>query len=226
MCQSEDIGFKLLPYKEGGFEFQLYSGTDRSYEQSEIPWVIFSPQFENLSSSKFFRDETSSKTVALIKAEKLDYVDEEGNTEENEDDKYNFVEYISDKAKSVGLVRREIYMDDGVMYEVDNEEEDSKLTSEERQKKYDKQIQGAGKEFLVSYKSVELFEGDIEPVRQFIYGTDFFMGDIVQIEDEYSMKLRRRMIELIRSHDQNGIKITPSFGELLEKKDEDNENNK
>ena len=51
LCQECKIGWKILPKGVGGFEFELFVGTDRSYDQSVNPYVVFSPSFENLLNS-------------------------------------------------------------------------------------------------------------------------------------------------------------------------------
>ena len=58
------------------------------------------------------------------------------------------------------------------------------------------------------------FEGNVDTNTMFKYGTDFFMGDQVQIVDEYGITGKTRVTELVYSHDENGISTYPTFTTL------------
>lgn len=45
----------------------------------------------------------------------------------------------------------------------------------------------------------------------FKYGDDFFLGDVVQIEDEYGNEGKVRIIEVITSVNNEGAFIYPTF---------------
>ena len=45
LCEENNIGFKIVLTDENKFAFSLYAGVDRSYEQTENPYVVFSPNF-------------------------------------------------------------------------------------------------------------------------------------------------------------------------------------
>ncbi len=51
------------------FVFELYAGFDRSYDQTENPYVIFSPKFENIINSNYIESKASLKTVTLVGGE-------------------------------------------------------------------------------------------------------------------------------------------------------------
>jgi len=61
----------------------------------------------------------------------------------------------------------------------------------------------------------------METSQLFKYGEDFFMGDIVQVENEYDVKGTARVIELIRSQDENGYSEYPTFDEIEQEKEEE-----
>ncbi len=71
--------------------------------------------------------------------------------------------------------------------------------------------QKGAEELARDYKIKRTFEGEVETSRIFIYGQDYFMGDILEFEDEYGRHSRTRVIEFIRSQDDNGYKAYPSF---------------
>lgn len=67
LCEYERVGFKITPnYDENTFEFRLYNGVDRSYDQQSNPWVVFSAKYENLKSSNMSLDTQELKNVCHV----------------------------------------------------------------------------------------------------------------------------------------------------------------
>lgn len=58
------------------------------------------------------------------------------------------------------------------------------------------------------------FEGEVDTNTMFKYGKDFFIGDEVQIVDEYGHTGKSRVTELVYSHDENGEVTYPTFTTL------------
>ena len=69
ICEEQGIGFKITLNDEKQFVFELYAGSDRSYDQTENPYVIFSPKFENIINSNYIESKASLKTVTLVGGE-------------------------------------------------------------------------------------------------------------------------------------------------------------
>ena len=191
-CMERGIGFKIFINDYKQFVFRLYSGQDRSYEQFTNPYVVFSPNFENLMNSNYLSSKKDLKNNAFIAGEG-----------EGTDRK---TAYVIDG--SGGLDRRELYVDardissnigDGVT-----------LTDDE----YTAKLQTRGAAKLAEHTSVVSFEGQAETNIMFKYGEDFFIGDIVQIANEYGHEARARILELITSEDTGGITVYPTFKTL------------
>ena len=70
LCEENNIGFKIVLTDENKFAFSLYAGVDRSYEQTENPYVVFSPNFENIINSNYYSSRASFRNVPLV-AEKV-----------------------------------------------------------------------------------------------------------------------------------------------------------
>lgn len=67
MCEYERVGYKIVPnWEDTSFEFSLYMGDDRSYDQNEKPWVVFSSKYENLKSSNMSLDTRELKNAAIV----------------------------------------------------------------------------------------------------------------------------------------------------------------
>lgn len=191
LCVLNNIGFRIS-LVEGKFIFKLYSGEDRSYSQSKNPYVIFSPNFENLVNSEYIETNEDFKTVTLVAGEG------EGTARKT-------VTVAASSGEEEGIKRRELYTDARDIYPKDDD------GNEIPEAEYKKKLEERGKETLKEQSSVIEFQGEAEPFSMFVYGRDFFMGDIVQIRNEWGIEARTRIIELIRSQDTSGVSVYPTF---------------
>ena len=193
VCHDLDVGFRVRPTSTNGFEFELYRGRDRSYGQTTNPYVVFSPSFDNLLNSRYYSDKSTYKTCTLIAGEEKDGVRKYATTE------------ISSGA-GTGLARREVYTDaKGTTSRGENNETIDDAT-------YTAMLKAKGSEKLAQSYYKQEFDGEAEPSRMFVYGEDFEIGDIVQIENEYGMTMRARITEYIQSYSAaNGLKAYPTF---------------
>jgi len=193
LCKKHHIGFKII-LNEGMFEFSLYSGEDRSYEQTANPYVVFSPEFDNLLSSEYTESNIDLKTVALIAGEGEWAVREAT---------------MASTGPTVGLDRREMFVDANDITSIVDEVE---LTLTE----YLSQLEQRGIERLGSKIEIETFDAKIDSTVMYTYGTDYNMGDIVQIVNEYDMESRSRVTEFIRSQSLTGYEVYPTFTKVID----------
>lgn len=226
-CQLHDLGFKIT-YNETDkkLDFMLYYGEDRSYQQTKNPFVVFSPGFDNLLSSNYLKTSKELKTAAVVGG----------------DANYEYGQEIVDidgKPNLTGIDRREMYVD-GSSVELPNPtvNEDSIRTRLEALGKSEAYIQEAinkakeeaaaqlapeYRQQLMAYGLIELsktyvteaFEGEVEANLQYKYGVDYYIGDVVQILDEYGREASSRITEVVRSHDLSGEIMTPTFTTLV-----------
>lgn len=73
-----------------------------------------------------------------------------------------------------------------------------------------------GYEKLAEYGTAVSFEGSVEPSTTFEYKKDYFLGDLVTVENEYGISVKARIIEIIEVCDDNGYSIEPKFEYLEE----------
>lgn len=201
LCEDKKIGFKITLNDENQFVFKLYAGVDRSYNQLKNPYVIFSPRYENIINSNYYESREGYKTIALVAGE------DEGNARKT-------ITVDSKDGPGKGLYRRELYVD---ARDIQSEDGTSTIPPD----KYNEQLKQRGTEKLNEKKIEKIFDGEMEASQLFKYGEDFFMGDIVQVENEYDVKGTARVIELIRSQDENGYSEYPTFDEIEQEKEEE-----
>lgn len=202
LCYEKQIGFKITLNDNNQFVFKLYAGADRSYEQFENPYVVFSPQNDNLFNSSYYKSKSNFKNVAYVLGEEIEdsIVDEDGDRERK-----SFT-----LGTELGLDRREVFADaNDLTSKID---EDTTLTETQ----YRAHLKQRGIDTLIEHMEVEAFEGEVEATQMYKYGEDFFMGDIVQIVDEYGNEGRVYISEFILSQDKEGIAMYPTFVTLQE----------
>lgn len=69
----------------------------------------------------------------------------------------------------------------------------------------------SGADARSEYGEEIIFEGKVIPDITFIYGTDYYLGDIVTVENEYGIQNPARITEVIEVLDENGYSVEPTF---------------
>ena len=197
VCNDKKIGFKVLLNDQNQFVFSLYAGKDRSYKQDTNPYVVFSPDFDNMINSNYIRSKKTYKNVTLVAGEG---------------------EGSSRKTVSVGsgsgLERRELYTDARDL-STTTSNGGTISTSE-----YNNQLTQRGNEKLADYPISESFEGESDTTRMFVFKEDFDIGDIVQNKNEYGQEGRSIVSEMIFSQDEEGFLSYPTFETLPQEEEE------
>lgn len=194
LCQENEIGFKVVLNDNDQFVFKLYAGADRSYNQTVNPYVMFSPNYKNLSNAQYTDSDKPMKNVVLVVGETE--TDSDGNVTSRID--YEF-------GSAVGLDRRETFTDASSLK---LEDDDGGIRTAEE---YEALLRKRGIDALMENTYVSAFSGEVHPSVMYTYGKDYNMGDIVQVEDGYGHEAVARITEFIQSHDQNGMTAYPTF---------------
>lgn len=210
ICESKEIGFKVTLNEKNEFVFKLYNGIDRSYTQTKNPYVVFSPNFDNIVDSNYLNDITNYRNVTLVSGE---YQEEREDSEgKKKTERIPKTVIVGDESSS-GLKRREIFTDARSVSPTDDDGNIIPLGT------FNDLLKTEGDKTLKENKIVKLFDGEVDATRMYQYGIDFFMGDVCQLEQEYIAESRVRVIEFIYSNDKTGIKKYPTF-EVLDEEEE------
>ena len=185
ICQSYGYGFTVTLNDSGEMVFNLYKGEDRSYSQDVNPYVVFSPDFDNVKSVDYVSDKTDYKNVALVAGEG------EGTYRKT-----------ATVGTASGLDRYEMYVD---ARDISTNDEEISLED------YNKLLAERGNENLAAAIVQKSFEGEVEASVNYTYKEDYFLGDIIQIENEFGIKAAPRIVEIIECMDENGYSMTPTF---------------
>lgn len=184
ICSTHEIGWDMY-VRNKKYIFRLYKGTDRTYNQTEVPAVVFSDEYDNLLESIYTYERGDYKNAALIGGEG-EGVNQRTTT-------------IGD---ATGLQRYETYIDGSSV------SSNGAIITEEQ---YHKLLQDYGKEQLNEVSDTESFEGNVVSDGNYKLNQDYFLGDLVQVKNEFGIEATPRIIEIIESEDEKGTAIVPKF---------------
>lgn len=186
LCVTFNYGFRLK-WLGNGFEFQLYKGIDRSYDQNVNTYVVFSPEFENLGNTEYVKDTSEYANAAVIGGE-------------GQGSERTFVS-IAEQGKS-GFYFRQVYLDAR-----NSSQED--LTLEE----YKVQLANDGKDQLEQLKITTEYVGEVLNYNTYTYGVDYNLGDKVSTKNEYGIKGNAVVTEITEVEDSSGYRLVPTLSE-------------
>ncbi len=191
ICNSFGLGFDVELDSDNNFVLLLKYGEDRSYDQNKNSYVIFSNDYENIINSDYLESTIAFKNSALVAGE-------------GEGLERRFRTVYHNSILTIGLSRREMYVD---ARDIQSSNQNEAITDEQ----YMALLAQRGYEKLEENPYIKAFTGEMDANNMFIYGRDFFKGDLVQIRNEYGMETKARIEEVIISLDNNGYRIYPTF---------------
>lgn len=188
ICKSYGIGWDVrVNLSTKKMLFDLYAGTDRSYTQSLNPFVVFSPEYENLVNTTYEENDAEYKNFAFVGGEG------EGNA--------RWIHETGDLDAS-GLDLYELFVD---------AKDISRNGDEISPSEYDAMLAAVGMERLAECETTVTFEGSTHTGRNYQYGVDYNLGDIVEVVNEYGIEARSRISEIIDCIDETGRHTIPTF---------------
>ena len=188
----------IVDYQAGStnvsnIKVMTWRGNDRSINQSTLPRVMFSQDFDNILSQNYYNSDLDLKTVA--------YVAGEGE---------GVNRAIQQVNNASGLFRREQYVDARDLQRTYFDENGDQQTLVEDD--YLSSLTNRGLENLSNRLTVESFEATVDDV-QYRLGTDYGLGDLVTFQDsELGVTLNVRVTSIKTISNKEGVTHTPSFG--------------
>lgn len=189
LCQSYNYGWKIT-FENGKLVFNIYNGIDHSYSQDTNPYVVFSPEFDNLINSHYITDKSNYKNYA--------YVFGEG---EGSNRSFRAVSGLGGSLpKELDLY--ELYVD-----AKDLTTNNGEIGTQE----YGEMLYTKGIEKLNECNITTAFEGEVNSNLSYQYKKDYNLGDIVQVTNEYGITTKARITEIIESESDTGTELVPTF---------------
>lgn len=189
-----EIGMKIT--LDGAFDdyyilqFDSYRGEDRTSSQSVNPVIRFSPEMDSFTNINDLESITDHRNSVYIFAPTADSV------------------WITSAGHATsGAIPVEAGFDlrvfQGFADDISTSWPDTgTLLSLLNQK---------AKDEIQNHKIVQLVDGEIVQVEDIKYGTDFFLGDVVEVEGNTGILQKARITEYIRSQDKSGERAYPTL---------------
>jgi hypothetical protein len=182
LCDVYNMGFRLV--RDGdtsNLYWDIYVGSDRTTGQTTLPAVIFAPELDNLQNTTQLTSTALYKNVAYVYSK-------EGME----------IVYGTDIDPDIeGFERRVLFikMDD-------IEDGDPSASAKMIQK---------GFEELAKARNVVAFDGELAATSQYEYGTDYNLGDLVELRDNSGLATIMRVTEQIFVSDKEGVRRYPTL---------------
>lgn len=188
ICTAYNYGWEIYVYN-GVMVFIVYQGIDRSYSQTDRPYVVFSDEFENILNSSYELNSEEYANTTLIggEGEGLQRI------------------YTTVGADNSGLNRYETFTDARDISQNSDSDEAIPLST------YLTLLEERGKENIASLSNTEGFSGEVISDVTFKYGEDFYLGDKVTVINKYGITKDVMVLSAIESVDDTGSKLIPQF---------------
>lgn len=202
LLQEYNLGARAI-IKNDKICYQQYVGKD-------VP-IIFSTEFDNLTSSEYTESDSEYRNVGLVAGEEQteEEEQEDGTTKEK---KWRQTTLIYGTQFS-GFDRREVYIDGSSIsrtYEDENGEEKEYTDAE-----YQSLMRSFGKNELAGMKRIRSLTGSINVSTAGVdIRSDYDLGDMVTIQDKkLNVYSQSRILEATEVQDENGYSIDLVYGE-------------
>jgi len=188
ICTTYNYGWDIF-ITNNTLVFVVYAGSDRSYSQTERPYVVFSDDFENLYNTDYqlTTEEYANTTLIGGEGEGLERV------------------YATVNNTNSGLDRYETFTDARDISSNKGSENEIDANT------YLNLLLERGRENLATLSYTEGFSGEVLSDVAFKYGEDFFIGDMVTVINKYGIQKNVRVLSAIESEDESGVKLLPQF---------------
>lgn len=198
LLKTYNCGSQVI-FENGGLKFTILNGEVKTSS------VKFSQSLDNLLSSEYLTDDadiaTSSLVVSTVETEQAD-----GSAKD--------VEYIKEYSNgATGIDRAEIYTESNLStkYEDANGEEQETTPDSAL---YQGWLHEEAKTKLAEHTTIEEINGEIDIANSnYIFDNDFFIGDMVRVQDEYfNFYMDTRIAKYTIKQDANGYGEEAEYG--------------
>lgn len=210
VCDIYDLGFRL--YRNGDTSqlfFNIYTGSDRTTQQNALPPVIFSPELNNLLNTTELTTTAKTKNVAYVMATRQEDVEVDPANPaagtQKQDVVYREVVYPPDVDPTVqGFERRVLF----VSGEIPQSAMDNIPATPEE---ISVALQRQGQDELAKNRAFTAFDGEISQRAQYQYEVDYFLGDLVSMQNSDGYVNDMRVTEQIFVSDNEGDRAYPTL---------------
>jgi Siphovirus ReqiPepy6 Gp37-like protein len=183
LCDQYELGFRLVRNQDKSqLFFEIYSGDNRTTQQSTLMPVVFSPELENMKNTTEVNSIVDYKNVAYVfgkNGSEIVYSD-------------------TASAETAGFERRVMFVD---AKDVD-EPAGPTLTSILRNK---------GLDALAKQRPITAFDGEVDQYTKYKYNLHYRLGDLVEMRNSDGATNHMRVTEQIFVCDGEGDRAYPTL---------------
>ena len=186
LLQSYKLGFHfLLDFTNKKFKFTIHKGTDRTL--TNLKKVEFSPNLDNFHTPEYFNSTNTHYNCCVAYS--------------SEDSEGNITTAVPTEPS--GFERRELYRDCS--------DHDFTGSGTSGVSGLLKPLQN---EYIEQNSTSETIEGRIVDGVLYTYGTDYFIGDIVIVDDGFGHRVNKRLISMTEYYSCGSRVLTPVFEDI------------
>lgn len=183
LCDIYDLGFRLVrDLDKSKLYFDIYTGNNRTTQQSVHDPVVFSPELDNLSDVTELTSTSKSKNVAYVFAQN-------GST-------IVYGEGVG--PETAGFSRRVVHVDATDI----TDPAGAALTAI---------LINKGLDELAKARPLAAFDGEINQYAKYKYGVHYFLGDLVEMRNTDGATNHMRVTEQIFVSDSEGDRSYPTL---------------
>lgn len=205
LCQTYSTGFSLYldSATPSGYslKFKAYFGLDHTSDQNTNKLIRFSPDLESLSGISRVSSIASLKNVAYVYPPDNLVHPGEGSTDPAMPATPGIAFANPESEESIGFDRR-VIMNVATDITLDQINRDAGVLMSV--------LTQRAKDLLANNTYTKVVDGEVVPQSQYIYGVDYGLGALIELDDGDGTIQNARITEFIRSQDSNGERAYPT----------------
>ena len=187
LCDAYNMGFRMVRDPSSNLlYFDIYMGVDRTTAQTTIAAVVFSPDLDNLHSTTELTSTALYKNVAYV----VSPVGHEVVYEDGVD------------PSIAGFDRRVLYVKADDITDPDGPTASAQMIQR-------------GKEQLALNRQFRALDGELDISSDYVYGTDYNLGDLVELRNDDGLMSYMQVTEQIFVSDREGKRSYPTLTTYL-----------
>jgi ReqiPepy6 Gp37-like protein len=192
--QIYDLGWRFYRNHDAGqLFFNVYPGSNRTVRQSTLPAVVFSPEMQNLHNTNELSTVKGTKNIAYVFAD----------VSNSSGGEYDGFQYVNVYAPGVdmnitGFQRQAMLVKMGSLDATTIADVPGEMTR-------------AGLDALAKARSFRAFDGEVLQTTGYQYEVDYYLGDLVTMQNADGYMNDMRVTEQIMTQDESGERSYPTL---------------
>jgi hypothetical protein len=215
IAEQHKIGMQVFLNTDYTLRFRTYKGTNRTSNQKTNKVIRFSPITDSLAKSSELRSIADFKTVVYSYASDLEKVDADPGSGTNMQDIQTtpgVARRSPQEGKYTGFdLRAEITLEGDIKVANDINKTDPRGDLAGMRAELRDILNNRANKEMHQHPFVKSVDGEVAPTNLFLYGKDYELGDLIEIQGPSGLPDVSRVTEYIRTQDSNGETAYPTI---------------